>query len=289
MHCNNVVVALVDDNKRPFREHEAQKLGSSPAHRAKGLSTGRSCRVLMPFETEFKILVKNQNKCRVKLEITIDGALVSGGGLILDAHMSEYVERSVDVSQKFKFVPANHEDVADPTSEENGNIVVKVWKEIDPGYNTVYAGYSKSRDWMPCDGPTWDTHPVVYGGSFGDSGVADKMVFASSCCDLAGSTIGTTGSKGPSGLEGLTKGLAPEVDVRTQDQSILRGMTPQGEAGAVIDGGDSDQTFGTTFWNGNDGAATKFIFFVRGVDRAVGLQEQKELAELARLKAKYEA
>lgn len=274
MHCNNVVVALVDDNKRPFREHEAQKLGSSPAHRAKGLSAGRSCRVLMPFETEFKILVKNQNKCRVKLEITIDGAPVSGGGLILDVHMSDYIERSIDVAQKFKFVPANHEDVADPTNAENGNVVVKVWKEIDPGYHTVWPEYSTKREWYPNSGPTWDTHPVVYGSA----GSVNDMVF-SSCCDVAGATRGTTGMKG----------VSPNANIGLQDHSIFCGLAPQGESGAVIDGGDSDQTFGTTFWNGNDGAATKFIFFVRGVDRAIGLQEQKELAELARLKAKYEA
>lgn len=272
MHVDSVVVTLVDDNKRPFREHDPEKLGSSPSKRKNGEQTGRKCRVLMPFETEFKILVKNQNDCRVKLNISIDGANVSGKGLILDAHETSYIERSVDVSQKFKFVRANHEDVADPTNEQNGEIVVKVWKEKKREWiyqNPIVYKHEPEKPWPVQSTPWWvddntgnNPHLDVSNCSHQTKGISN------------GSDICTSSAKSRSG------------DVKCF-RSFTQSVAPQGEMGAVVDGGHSKQTFGKTTWNGNDGNAIKFIFTVRGVDDETAKIEEAELAELDRLQKKY--
>lgn len=118
MHSNNVVVVLVDDKKKPLREYESEKT-----------KVGRSCDVYLPFNSEYKFLIKNNNNCRVRVEIEIDGSLVSGGGLVIDQNSQDYIERFVDTDRKFKFVKATDEAVADPSNPENGGIRVKVYRE----------------------------------------------------------------------------------------------------------------------------------------------------------------
>lgn len=265
MHCNNVVVALVDDNKRPIREHESKRLGSSPSKRENGEIAGRSSKVLMPFESEFKILVKNQNDCRIKLDITIDGANVSGNGLILDANSSDYIERSVDVAQKFKFVSANHEDVADPTNPENGNIVITVWKE------KVNSGWKIADQWNKQPTP-FDPKPY-FPNPYDKSPYIPKEPNISPppvwCRDDSSVTV---------------KGLS---DSSCTVNACSYSSTIEGQAGAVVDGDYSNQEFGKTFWNGNDGFATKFIFYIRGADAHSISEQERELSELERLMKKF--
>lgn len=271
MHCNNVVVALVDDNKKPIREHEPKKLGSSPLHREKGISPGRSCRVLMPFDTEFKILIKNKNDCRVSLDIEIDGATVSRNGLILGAHETHYIERSVDVAHKFKFVPSDHEDVADPDNLENGNVVVRVWKEKDNSYDIYkYQPPAQPRRlWDPPYNP-WGTPYTPYWCN-------NKVTYNDKSANVGGSVHDNSMP---------TKGSSAE-----NYNSILRNVVflsaDVGDSGAVIDGDHSSQTFGTTHWNGNDGPETKFVFYIRGTNQEIREKEEAELEELDRLMKKY--
>jgi hypothetical protein len=242
MYYNNLVAALVDDNKAPFREHNPEKLGCSPAARSNHETIGRRCTVFMPFETEFTLLLKNQNSCRILAEITIDGAKISGNGIICDSNSSVYVERSVDVAYKFKFVPVNHEDVSDPSNPENGNVVITIWKELQNGwvytnnYNrniSTWPGVNEYARWSPY---------YLYGPA---------LTYSSS----------------------------------TQEMKSINNVSLQGSTGAIIDGDESSQQFSSTYWNGNDGSPTKFIFNLRGT--TPNSIEEKELAELHRLMKKY--
>ncbi|MFW6130760.1 MAG: hypothetical protein ACOC56_06190 [Atribacterota bacterium] len=256
MHYNNVVVALTDDNKKPIREHDSKRLGSSPSKRQLGEISGRSARVIVPFNTEFKILIKNNNDCRIKLEITVDGANISGNGLILDAHSSDYVERSVDVAQKMKFVPSDHEDVADPSNPENGNIEITVYKEKN---NCFWEKMEKYEIHIPSPSnpnPYIPTYPYIPSKPWGPNPV---------WCSQENTL-------------NITRSFA---DCK-QLNSVI-----DGQAGAVVDGSDSDQTFTKTTWNGNDGDPIKFIFYVKGSDAESAEEQQKELELLDYLNKKY--
>lgn len=116
---NTVVVICQRDNKKPFREFNV----NSSLH-------SRGSDVYVPFDTEYSFLIRNNDHRRVKVEITIDGMDI-GGGIVIEANSSHYIERFVSVQSRFKFVSVDNPDVCDPTSHHNGRIVVHVVAEND--------------------------------------------------------------------------------------------------------------------------------------------------------------
>ena len=137
MHYEKTVVTLVDNNKKPLREFDSQKL-----------PTGRKCTVFLPFETEYIFLVKNNSDRRIKMDIDIDGTNVMGSGLIIPAYLTTHIERFSDVSKKFKFVSINNEGVSDPSNPENGIVTVRVSEEIRLPPPVI----------IPMHTPQWPTH-----------------------------------------------------------------------------------------------------------------------------------
>lgn len=94
--------------------------------------TGRNYdrKVAIPFDSEYKILLKNKNDRGCTAKVFIDGRPVSQlGDFIINSHDSLHLERFLDSSlkkgKKFKFVPSTHPDVDDPTSSQNGIIEVE--------------------------------------------------------------------------------------------------------------------------------------------------------------------
>lgn len=130
MHHEQIVVALLDNNKKPLREFDSRRQDN-----------GRKCSVYIPEETEYQFLVKNNLDRRIKINIDIDGTNVSGNGLILDANCTDYIERFVDVNKKFKAVKKTDERVSDPSNPENGIIKVRIQKErkIYPTLTTIQS------------------------------------------------------------------------------------------------------------------------------------------------------
>jgi hypothetical protein len=118
MHYNQVVVTLVDNNKKPLREYNVSTS-----------LNGRQCDVFANADTEYKFLIKNNLDKRIIVSIDIDGSCVTGNGLILGAFESDYIERFLEVNKKFKTSLTSGKDVADPSNKENGNIKVTIHKE----------------------------------------------------------------------------------------------------------------------------------------------------------------
>ena len=82
----NAVVVVCDLNNKPLREYSVNS----------GVYS-READVYLPFDTEYKFLIKNNNLVRMKVEIDIDGASI-GSPIIIDANSSVYIERFVDVA-----------------------------------------------------------------------------------------------------------------------------------------------------------------------------------------------
>lgn len=118
MHYIDTIITIVDSNKKTIRELESEKQ-----------TKGRKCKVFLPFDTEYQFYIKNNNDRRIKLDIEIDGSLISDNGFIINSYQTCYLERFLNSNEKFKFVKASHEAVSDPTNRENGIIKIRVYKE----------------------------------------------------------------------------------------------------------------------------------------------------------------
>ncbi len=86
--------------------------------------------VAIPFDTEYKLRLKNNNPRRCSVTVYIDGAKVSEiGDFIIDGNDSLDLERflndSLTEGRRFKFVPLDHPDVDDPNRLENGMVKVE--------------------------------------------------------------------------------------------------------------------------------------------------------------------
>lgn len=119
MHYSNTVVTLTSLEGVPYREYGHSREGKL-SH----------VQVYMPFDSEYQFLFKVQDGKRRRLELYIDGTLITRD-LILPSGIS-HLDRFVDVRKHFKFVPVDRPEVQDPSSPSNSTIEVKLYKEIQP-------------------------------------------------------------------------------------------------------------------------------------------------------------
>ena len=156
--------------------------------------TGRSwCReVAIPFDSEYKIRLKNKNDRSCTARVFIDGKKVSQlGDVIVTAgstiDLERYINCSLDQGKRFKFVPLDDPYVDDPTSLSNGIIKVEFRKakhqndiKIDCGWNPSFPTHTYKED---NNGPQW-TYSGGDGegtaGAMGDGNVVNDTVMYSS-------------------------------------------------------------------------------------------------------------
>ena len=86
--------------------------------------------VAIPFNTEYKLRLKNSNHRRCSATVWIDGAKVSEiGNFIIDSadhlDLERFLDKSLIEGKRFKFVPLDHPDVDDQNRAENGLIKVE--------------------------------------------------------------------------------------------------------------------------------------------------------------------
>lgn len=117
----NAVVVICDSKSgNPFRDYIEKTEFSK-----------REANVYLPFDTEYSILIKNNNDRRIALSIEIDG-VVFPNRIVIEAYQSQRIERFIEIASKFKFVSINNEHVSDPTSKKNGVVkLTAVLEKID--------------------------------------------------------------------------------------------------------------------------------------------------------------
>jgi hypothetical protein len=267
MHFEEVVVTIVDSTGKPFRELNSQKVNK-----------GRKCDIFVPVDTEYKFLVKNNSDRRIKLDIDIDGSTVSGNGLILNAHQSEYIERFVDVAKKFKTSRKDGEGVADPTSPENGIIKVRVNKEKLPEPTQIVIKPPVIKEehhhhhHYPAD--IWWNRPLTYTTRTTEYCSGSDVIGASNDSVLSSTLRSATmeGTKcsmksfGP--INGDARGLHGNVTTccySAQIEGDVGSVKSFAETLATVEGSHSNQNFTWTNWIGNDLSfgETVFTFFMR--------------------------
>lgn len=111
MYKDDFVLSIMRDG-RPLRE------------------SGRIIR--MPFNSEYKIRLKNKNGKSCKARVTVDGTPVSQlGDFVISSwgtlDLERFVNDSLNKGKKFKFVSAKSDEVQDPTNSDNGLIRVEFY------------------------------------------------------------------------------------------------------------------------------------------------------------------
>jgi hypothetical protein len=291
MHNDSVVVTIVNDDKKPLREHDFSKVNDRQ----------KKCKVVLPFDSSYKILVKNQNDRRIKLEIEIDGTIVSGNGIVIDKNCTDYIERFINIDRKFKFVKPNSDGVSDPTNVENGLVKVRVVKEMDaPSPLIIKEHHYHHYDYWYPYGRRYLVDPWTVYGSSGEGLVGgcypDNLNWTNGAI-AKGTSLGGGATFGAS-MEKLNNMVSFESasldanvvgSIQNADGSIKSdyGVPTAGaigEVGATVEGAKSDQTFGSTNWIGDLGEASIFTFQLLGMNPV----DNKEYEEYLKLKQKFE-
>ena len=212
MYSNKFVLSIIHDG-HPVRE----------------FGTVGIKRIALPFDSEYKVRLKNKNNRSCTAKVFIDGKEVSKlGDFIVHAggtvDLERFVESSLEHGKRFKFVPADHPDVDDPTSSDNGIVKVEfrlarkengVKINISPPDYWVYPGYYPTKPWEYT--PNWD----------GTLKTGDLT---------CGGEITYVNASGPV--------MSSEVNVAYCSSKMFRGSRASNvEDGATIEGGKSNQSF----------------------------------------------
>ena len=98
-----------------------------------------SGQVFLPFQTEYKIRLKNAHNLRAVASVTVDGRPVSNlGDIVIPANgelsLERFLNESLSEGRRFKFVPIAEPQLGDPYNKDNGIIKVKfrLEKKIPP-------------------------------------------------------------------------------------------------------------------------------------------------------------
>lgn len=246
MHFNNCVVTLCDTNTgKTFREYEHTRDGD----------VSRS-RIAIPFGTEYKFRIKTTDGRRRRVEFVVDGTSL---GELIFSGPDDWLERFINSHERFKFVEKTNGAVQDPTSPDNGQIVVKVWTEQRPDIQIGTINLDRYK--LPFNppptpwSPNWPNYP-------------DQPFWTS-----AGTHPDVLKGMGPTCMYSSTDRSGPELTSSTISTSCLRSCNNVGEdqKGATVGGSHSNQQFGSTVWVGDDTYA-EFRFFVHAPKAA---QERK--------------
>lgn len=233
-YANNYVVSIIHNN-RPIRETQH------------GLSGMRV--VTLPFNSEYKIRVKNNTQLRALVDVTIDGAsvFINRQQLILEPQQSVDLERFVDSltnGRRFKFVSqevAMKEGHFDPTTPDMGVVSVNFIPEL----KSLYSG-ATPQTILTSTSPFINT----VGGVSNANMVADSLVSYSS--------IGVSGTMGPRGDRGIT---SDTISTNT--------------VGGTVEGSNSNQSFreSTTNHLWNFPSQTKIDIKIKGPDSDTQMPE----------------
>jgi len=202
--------------------------------RGQVLRESRDREVFLPFNSNYSILLKNNNNRRALAEIKIDGTYVLGSQrIIVPAHGSVDVERfcidgNLQEGRKFEFVKATDERVQDPTSNFNGFVQIKFWLEKEQKMPDWVMPVIPVKPWNPpyITPYTWkigDFPAPVYYSENQPTGISGFSTMRK-MCSFDGGTRSSTGQPVASCGSAQTFNFAEDK-------------------GATVEGGYSNQSF----------------------------------------------
>lgn len=205
MYKDKFVMSVLYNNK-PLRE----------------IRDGDLKKVVIPFNSEYKILLKNKHIVPCTASVSIDGRKISElGDFIIHGKSSIILERfvidSLDKGKRFKFVKLDHPDVNDPYEADNGIIEV----EFRRTKNKVIELHdmkninSPTFDWSYTENRNtgWFSSDTFYYSNNSGS-VFDNIVFSDSSCVDSGATVEGSSSDQQFMYSSLDVSKNPDVILR---------------------------------------------------------------------------
>lgn len=190
-------------------------------------------KVTLPFNSEYKIRLKNKNSVRAKARVWIDGRKASTlGDFIIHPgetlDLERFLDESMSEGRRFKFVPISDGRVNDPTDSDNGIIKVEFYKEnISADWNIIDISTHKleipkpGQPYPKDNGPNWGYNPTY---------------------DSAGAPL-TGGGRGSScSTQTFTSSNLVSNSNIINCNYVAPASSP-GQAGATVEGGHSNQNF----------------------------------------------
>lgn len=194
---------------------------------------------------EFSIELFNPTQSVVLAKITINGKLITQGGLILRNGERVFLERYLDVAKKFKFetyTVSNTEEVKQAI-ENNGSIKVEFYSEYIPinygSTTTITTNY-----------PDWTYRPNIFFGNSG-TGIGNNFTYTSGSINTQNinynqTVSNTLSDSGSVNCSALHDGDAT-LDFMPNEESKVKLSASLGknkiETGKVEQGSDSVQQF----------------------------------------------
>lgn len=237
--AHQFVVSLIGPDGKPLRESND-----------KGLRAIR-----LPFETEYKIRLKNKRTVRAKVQVLIDGMDVSPGRMFIlgpgqDMDLERFViDGDLSKGHKFKFTSvakgAATGEIQDPHNPKNGEIEVKFYPED----TRIYGGsIFRSSDWPSI----LNTPYQFYTNNSGNIGAAGGNV--------------PMGQAGLAGASYCVNNSQPGVQAST---ASLNSFIPEleklaAEAGATAQGGESLQKFTDYMFDFAVGSPVTISLYLKG-------------------------
>ena len=212
MFSNNFVVSIHDSGNNVLRENRGKE-------------------VFLPFNSEYKIRLRNNHSRKAVAEVSIDGTRVLGPNkIIVEANSFVDLERfcidgDLKNGSRFKFVKAGendpHPDVQDPTSPDNGSVRVKFWLEVPDRIGFFCNDLVMKNEYAhsePKPSP-FKFHPDTVINVDGDVTIYN-----------GGSNIGFSGTGGYSGFSGFSGigGCSIGIGTSSPDQIIGCSSITQG-------------------------------------------------------------
>ncbi|KKN40634.1 hypothetical protein LCGC14_0731490 [marine sediment metagenome] len=208
-------------------------------HSVKETGNWGSKEVAIPFDSEYKLRLKNKNDRSCTVRVFIDDKRVSQlGDFILHAggtiDLERFVDRSLNDGKRFKFVTLDHSDVDDPTSSENG--IIRVEFRLAKQKNGINIQWEPLK---PFKLPTskWPTGP-------------DKVWWSK---DTTGTTIwplndGSIGGSPGNSTVYYSQTIGNNDTIRCSGKATTKSALHVAsdsfaEKGATVEGGSSNQSF----------------------------------------------
>ena len=181
--------------------------------------------VALPFDSEYKIRLKNKNNRSCTARVFIDDKQVSKlGDFIINANgtvdLERFVDSSLESGKKFKFVPLDHLDVDDPTSGDNGIIKVEFRLARKENGIKIKTDPIVWKPWDWADYPSFTSDPPHGGGVSGNF------------------YCGGTRTDGP-----VSVSFCSSDGFLSDGAKVAKASPRNVENGATVEGGHSGQSF----------------------------------------------
>lgn len=194
---------------------------------------------------EYKIRLRNKHNRRAICRLSIDGENVSAGGFIIPANSFIDIERNADVAKKFKFVSLDSEEAQDFGKDGSNHDKVK---------GTIVAEFALEKEhqvtWIGYPNPYY-LPPIYVKQTPWDHNKQPKWIDPAT---MSYGAVNNTLKRGESRMV--------TANMNVSNSSFTKNL----QDGATVEGGYSNQTFNTTYFDYEDNW-TSIRIFLQGYEK----------------------